>query len=74
MEADGPFLVRLHEAILLDGSHGYEAGKKLEASAKLEAGFHPIRIYFLEDRLRKSSTSSARPTLRVGQTTRRPSH
>ena len=48
MQADGPFLVRLHEAILLDGSHGYEAGKKLEASAKLEAGFHPIRIYFLE--------------------------
>ena len=46
MQADGAFLVRLHEATLLDGSHGYQPGAELEASARLEAGFHPIRIYF----------------------------
>jgi arylsulfatase A-like enzyme len=48
IQADGPFLLRLHDALLLDGSHGYEPGAELNASAMLEAGFHPIRIYFLK--------------------------
>ncbi len=48
MRADAPFVVRLHDALLLDASRGYRAGSALEASAVLEAGFHPIRISLLK--------------------------
>jgi hypothetical protein len=48
MQADGPFLVRLHDGILLDGSYKYEAKSEVSASRTLQAGFHPIRIYFLK--------------------------
>ncbi|MBI1353362.1 MAG: sulfatase-like hydrolase/transferase [Acidobacteria bacterium] len=47
LKADSPFLVRLHEAQLLDGSHGYQPGAEVSSGkAMLQAGFHPIRIYF----------------------------
>jgi hypothetical protein len=48
IQADGPFLARLHDSLLLDGSYGYRPGAEIAASAMLEAGFHPIRIYFLK--------------------------
>ena len=49
LQADGPFLMRLHDAILLDASHGYKPGETIAASAMLHAGFHPFRIYFLNE-------------------------
>jgi arylsulfatase A-like enzyme len=47
--SSGPFLIRMHEAQLLDGSYNYEPGTEMKGEMALEAGFHPIRIYFLNE-------------------------
>ncbi len=48
VRGDGPFLLRLHESLLVDGSHGYQPGQQVSATAMLKAGFHPVRIYVLK--------------------------
>jgi arylsulfatase A-like enzyme len=48
IRADGAFVVRLHDALLLDGSYGYETGTEVAATTMLKAGFHPIQIHFLK--------------------------
>lgn len=47
--SSGPFLIRLHEAQLMDGSYEHSPGEEMSGEMALEAGFHPIRIYFLAD-------------------------
>ncbi|MCB0629084.1 MAG: sulfatase-like hydrolase/transferase [Saprospiraceae bacterium] len=47
--ADGPFLIRLHEAQLLDGSYKHQASEEERSEVALQAGFHPIRIYYLQE-------------------------
>lgn len=49
IETNGKAYVRLHEAELLDADYGYRPGKELERTVKLKAGYHPIKIYGLQE-------------------------
>ncbi len=62
LEADGPFVMRLHEALLLDAGYGNDAGREISASARLSAGFHPFRVY-----LKKAAGSDGTLDLRWGR-------
>ncbi|MDA0205016.1 MAG: sulfatase-like hydrolase/transferase [Acidobacteria bacterium] len=52
-QGDGPFIVRLHEALLADASYGYQPGQQVSATAMLQAGSHPVRIYLLKKTARE---------------------
>jgi arylsulfatase A-like enzyme len=47
-QADAPFIIRLHEALLADAGYGYRPGQQVAATAMLQAGSHPVRIYVLK--------------------------
>lgn len=46
-ESAGPYVVRLHDILLMDASYKEEYQESGHASAHLEAGFHPVKIYYL---------------------------
>ncbi len=46
MKAPGGFLVRMHEAMLLDGSYKHQNGEEVSGEIKLKAGYHPVKIYY----------------------------
>jgi hypothetical protein len=48
LQGSGPLLMRLHDILLIDGSYDYQPGQVIDAEVPLKAGFHPIRIYFLQ--------------------------
>ncbi len=47
-QGDVPFIIRLHEALLVDASYAYAPGQLISARAMLEAGVHPVRISLLK--------------------------
>jgi hypothetical protein len=47
-QGDAPFIIRLHEALLVDASYGYAPGQRISARTMLKAGFHPVRISLLK--------------------------
>ncbi|PWJ55933.1 arylsulfatase A-like enzyme [Dyadobacter jejuensis] len=46
MEANGSFLMRIHDATVLDGSYKYQNGQALSGSVALKAGFHPVTLVY----------------------------
>ncbi len=48
VQSDGPFVIRLHEALLADAGYGYQPGQQVSATAMLQAGSHSVRIYMLK--------------------------
>jgi arylsulfatase A-like enzyme len=46
MSGNDGFLVKMHQANVLDGSFDYQKGRELAATVALEAGDHPIRIVY----------------------------
>jgi hypothetical protein len=47
-QGDAPFIIRLHEALLVDASYGYAPGQRISARTMLKAGVHPVRILLLK--------------------------
>jgi arylsulfatase A-like enzyme len=47
-QGDAPFIIRLHEALLVDASYGYAPGQRISARTMLKAGVHPVRISLLK--------------------------
>lgn len=48
LQGSGGFLMRMHDALLIDASYGYKAGQEVTGAIALKAGFHPFRIFFLQ--------------------------
>ncbi len=42
----GPFVMRIHDALVFDNDFGYEKKKVTQAHILLKAGLHPFRIYY----------------------------
>ncbi|WP_443936582.1 sulfatase-like hydrolase/transferase [Pedobacter sp. MW01-1-1] len=49
--------VKLHQFNLLDADYGYTGGTSIEKSITLEAGYHPISIYYLHNKGKKGNLS-----------------
>ena len=49
IESNGKAYVRLHEAELLDADYGYSPGQEISNTVKLKAGYHPIKIYAVQE-------------------------
>jgi arylsulfatase A-like enzyme len=47
-QSDGPFIIRLHETLLIDAGFGYQPGEPVAATTMLQAGGHAVRIYLLK--------------------------
>ena len=47
LSTDTGALMRLHEATLIDEDFGYARGAEKSATIKLQAGFHPLRLYYV---------------------------
>ncbi|MBT5170167.1 MAG: hypothetical protein HOL92_17060 [Opitutales bacterium] len=54
LTTDSGAIMRIHDAIIIDADFGYEGGKEVSASVKLEAGLHPFTLSVL-----KNSTASS---------------
>jgi arylsulfatase A-like enzyme len=46
MAGSSSFLMRLHQAIVLDGSFDYQKDQKITGAVALKAGDHPVRIFY----------------------------
>ncbi len=46
MSADGGFILRIHQALVIDSSHGTTAGNQQSGDMKLAAGYHPFTVYY----------------------------
>jgi arylsulfatase A-like enzyme len=55
MSADGGFILRIHEALVLDSSYGADAGARQSGDIKLAAGYHPFTIYYHKSSKAKGS-------------------
>lgn len=49
LTVDTKALLRIHEATVIDADYGYEAGTRRAGTVRLQAGLHPIRLYYLKD-------------------------
>jgi arylsulfatase A-like enzyme len=47
LRANTGALLRLHEATVVDADFGYPVGTERSGTIKLQAGLHPIRVYYL---------------------------
>lgn len=48
LKANGNAFVRLHKAKLLDADFGYKTGTEINHTVVLKAGYHAIKIYYLQ--------------------------
>ncbi len=46
VKGDDGFLLRLHDAVVVDGSYYCHAGNEASGSIRLQAGYHPFRLYY----------------------------
>lgn len=47
------FLLRIHEAIVIDGDFGHQPGEERSGKIRLKAGLHPFRFYFNKNKGKK---------------------
>ena len=59
IKGDDGFLLRLHDAMVVDGSYHGHAGNQVSGSIHLQAGFHPFRLYYRQPLAGKPSVSIA---------------
>ena len=55
MSAEGGFILRIHEALVLDGSYGPDAGARQSGGIKLAAGYHPFAVFYHKSSKSKGS-------------------
>lgn len=46
LKADAGALLRIHDATVIDADYGYSANSEASGSIKLQAGWHPFRIFY----------------------------
>lgn len=46
LSTDGGFILRIHQALVIDSSYGPDAGSKQSGDIRLAAGYHPFTIYY----------------------------
>ncbi|MEJ7769406.1 MAG: sulfatase-like hydrolase/transferase, partial [Chitinophagaceae bacterium] len=51
MRGEGGFLLRIHDAMVIDGSYQYKNGEPISGSINLSEGYHPFRIYYHQKNL-----------------------
>lgn len=59
IKGDDGFLLRLHDAMVVDGSYHGRAGNQVSGSIHLQAGLHPFRLYYRQPLAGKPSVSIA---------------
>ncbi|WP_231956337.1 sulfatase-like hydrolase/transferase [Posidoniimonas polymericola] len=46
LTTDGGALLRIHEAVVVDADFGYQPGAEASGAIRLQAGKHPMRLYY----------------------------
>ncbi len=57
VKGDDGFLLRLHDAVVVDGSYNGHAGNRASGSIQLQTGYHPFRLYYRQPLAGKAALS-----------------
>ncbi len=58
-KGDDGFVLRIHNALVIDGSYYGQTGREASGNIRLQAGFHPFKLYYRQPLAGKPTISLA---------------